>query len=79
MPEQWIKRPGLAHDIGIGADGSVWVIGTQRVGAANDFGVLYWGKDNDWHDIDGGGVRIAVDQHGDPWVVNSTNRIYRRF
>ena len=73
--------PGLARDIGIGADGSVWVIGTHRLDPPNDhdYGVLRWNEsERDWHDIDGGGVRIAVDPNGNPWVVNSTSHIYRR-
>ena len=34
--------PGLGKDIGAGADGSVWLIGTNPVGAASDFGVYKW-------------------------------------
>jgi hypothetical protein len=29
-----------------------------------------------WHRIEGGGVRIDVDPHGNPWVVTKNNEIY---
>src|SRR5438105_2781316 len=39
------KMPGMATDIGVGADGSVWVIGDNKV--AGGFGIYRWnGKDN---------------------------------
>jgi hypothetical protein len=78
MPQvngSWIQRPGSAHDIGIGADGAVWVIGKNAVGGG--YGIYTWDGIN-WNGIDGGGVRIAVDPGGDPWVVNDANNIYQR-
>jgi hypothetical protein len=66
-------RPGSARDIGIGADGSVWVIGTNSVHGG--FGIYRWNGDN-WDAVAGGGVRIAVGPHGNPWVVNSSQKIY---
>jgi hypothetical protein len=74
---QWTLQPGLATDIGIGADGSVWVIGTNPVGAGHDFGVFRW-NGSSWNPVDGGGVRIAVDRAGNPWVVNSVGQIFQR-
>src|SRR5262249_26286183 len=75
-PRTWGKLPGLARDIGAGADGSVWVIGTNPVG--NDgVGDFRW-TGSDWEAIDGGGVRIDVDEGGNPWVVNSGGQIFRR-
>jgi hypothetical protein len=74
----WIQHPGqLAKDIGIGADGSVWIIGTNPVGTAGDFGVWRW-NGSGWGPIDGGAVRITVDPSGFPWVVNSKGEISRR-
>ena len=84
MPDQWIPRPGLAHDIGVGADGSVWVIGTNPVYSGGtgqhpitEFGIHKW-TESTWEPVDGAGRRIAVDQNGNPWVVNSRKQIYRR-
>ncbi len=75
--ESWQRRPGLGNDIGVGSDGSVWVIGTNPVGDAADFGVYRW-NGTDWDGVDGGGVRIAVDSEGQPWLVNSVGQIFHR-
>jgi hypothetical protein len=75
--------PGLAHDIGIGANGSVWVIGTNRIPHGGphlivrmeDYGTFNWIETNPptegkWQEDPGGrGQRIAVDQNGDPWTT----------
>ena len=74
--DQWIQRPGLAKDIGVGADGSVWVIGTNPVGTAQDFGIHRW-TGSSWEAIDGGGVQISVGLPL-PWVVNSMGHIFQR-
>jgi hypothetical protein len=71
----WGKLPGLARDIGAGADGSVWVIGTNPIG--NDFGIFRW-TGRGWEAVDGAAVRIDVDENGDPWVVNSAGQVFRR-
>jgi hypothetical protein len=76
----WEKRPGLARDIGIGADGSVWIIGTNRIGIdpfQHNFGIWRW-TGSDWESIDGGGVQISVDKDGVPWVVNFSGQIFIR-
>jgi hypothetical protein len=72
----WATVPGLAKDIGIGADGSVWIIGADPVGAS-DFGIHRW-TGRGWESVDGGAVRIDVDDQGIPWVVNSKGEIFRR-
>jgi Peptidase family C25/Tectonin domain len=71
----WLKLPGLASDIGLGADGTAWIIGTNRVGEHNDYGVFVW-TGTSWKPVDGGGVQIAVGPNGTPWVVNSKNEIF---
>ena len=69
--------PGLASDIGIGANGDVWVIGTTT--ASGGFGIFHYNlSGNNWDQVDGGAVRIAVDPEGNPWVVNDVGKIYRR-
>src|SRR6478672_8915538 len=73
----WVQLPGLAKDIGVGGDGSVWIIGTNPSGTAHDFGIHRW-TGNNWQGIEGGGVRIDVDQRGNPWIVNSKGEIFRR-
>ena len=77
MGSQWEKLPGLAKDIGVGANGSAWIIGTNPVGTNGDFGVHRW-TGTDWDSIDGGGVRIDVDAVGNPWIVNANGEIFQR-
>jgi peptidoglycan hydrolase-like protein with peptidoglycan-binding domain len=71
----WAQRPGLANDIGIGFDGSVWVIGLNPIGT--NFGIFKF-NGTDWDQSDGFALRIAVGPGGEPWVVNSQGQIYRR-
>jgi hypothetical protein len=72
---RWIQTLGAAKDIAIGFDGSVWVIGTTQVG--NDFGIYKW-NGTGWDGVDGGGVRISVDDRGQPWIANSMGDLYVR-
>ena len=69
----WRKMPGLAKDIGVGANGSVWVIGTNAV--AGGYGIYQWNGSN-WVNRPGGAVRIDVGPAGNPWVVNSSGGIF---
>ena len=69
----WQRLPGSAKDIGIGADGSVWVIGTNPVDGG--YGIYRWGGEN-FVGIDGGAVQISVNPWGRPWVVNDGDSIY---
>jgi hypothetical protein len=67
-------RSGAATDISAGANGSVWVIGTNPVGGG--FGIYRW-TGSAWASLRGGAVAIAVDPSGNPWVVNSAHQIYQ--
>jgi hypothetical protein len=73
--DHWEQLFGAAKDIGIGADGSVWIIGTNPV--SGGYGIYRWDGEN-WKGIDGGAEQISVDRDGIPWVVNSSNHIYRK-
>ena len=79
---QWTAQSGAATDIAVGANGDVWVIGTDRSG--NDYGiykaVFAPGTRNvsSWQKVDGGAVRIAVGPDGSPWVVNSNGNVFYR-
>ncbi|HPH86514.1 MAG TPA: hypothetical protein PLC48_13680 [Ferruginibacter sp.] len=72
---QWSQLSGAASDIGIGANGSVWIIGTNSVNGG--YGIFHWNGSN-WDAVDGGAVRIAVDPNGTPWVLNDKRQIFRR-
>ena len=67
--QDWTSVVGLAKDIGVGADGSVWIIGT-------DASPYKWTGSN-WQKIAGVAARIAVDPSGNAWVVNSEGTILR--
>jgi len=64
-----------ATDIGVGADETVWIIGTKSTGGGYE--ILKW-DGADWTAVEGGAVRIAVDPGGMPWVVNKEGIIYQR-
>ena len=70
----WQRMPGEATDIGVGADGSVWVVGSdERDGG---FGIYHW-TGQSWNRVDGAAVRIDVDPSGNPWIVNDRHELYR--
>ncbi len=81
----WAEIPGRGTDIGVGTvssfgnpqQSSVWLIGTDRVGNAGDFGV-YEFVNGDWTKVDGGGIAITSGPDGLPWLVNSVGSIFRR-
>jgi hypothetical protein len=71
----WQLLDGAAVDIGVGANGAVWVVGTNP--AVGGFGI--WQRTpNGWVNVPGGATEIAVDPQGNPWVVNAGHEIYRR-
>ena len=72
---QWQRLPGSASDIGVGADGSVWAIGTDERGGG--YGIYQW-LGSSWQRVEGGALRIDVDPDGIPWIVNDSHSIYRR-
>lgn len=65
----WTTLPGLAFDIGIGADGTVWVIGTDRA-------TWRW-NGSDWERHQAEATRIAVAPNGTPWIVGLNNEIFQ--
>ena len=74
----WVDLPGTtAKDVGAGHDGSIWVVGSSP--KPGGFGLLKWngaGWTADNQNV--GGVRIAVDSLGAPWIVNSAGDVLRK-
>jgi hypothetical protein len=70
---KWVRIAGAAMDVGSGAGGRTWVIGSNKEGSG--FGIYRWdvGK---WSKINGSAVRIDVDPAGNAWVVNNKHEIY---
>lgn len=87
--QDWIRVPGDARDIGVGADGTVWVLGGN---VYDNFGNGYFGAGGDdidydfglwvldeygWLEVPGSGIRLDVDPDGYPWLINSDHEIWR--
>jgi hypothetical protein len=72
---RWVQLPGSANDIGIGADGTPWVIGTNLM--PKGFGIFRW-NGVDWVRTDSGASAITVGRDGLPLVVNSEGESFRR-
>ncbi|MDP9078085.1 MAG: Ig-like domain-containing protein [Bacteroidota bacterium] len=73
----WEQLPGTATDIGIGADGSTFIIGTQDVSPSGGKNILKWDGSN-WTTMPGcAGIHIAVDPTGIPYVANLSNIVYK--
>lgn len=70
----WVEVPGLATDIGVGADGTLWIVGS----AARGHMVLRW-DDGAWVKAPRKNwLRIDVDGDGDAWAISRDgNRLFR--
>ncbi|MCX6180867.1 MAG: M12 family metallopeptidase [Bacteroidetes bacterium] len=70
----WTLMPGSAKDISVGADGSVYMVGTDVYRGGNGiykFDGAYWVRQT------GVGVRISVDNQGSPWIINDMGTVWR--
>lgn len=73
----WDVMPGTGTDIGIGADGSVFAIGTEDASPTGGYNVMKW-NGSGWDTMpDCAGIHIAVAPNGIPWVVNKSNLVYK--
>lgn len=72
----WRKLPGAAIDIDAGANGDVYMLGTDN--PAPGQGSVYKWNGSSWTKIGGYGQRITVDPSGNVWLVNGSNAIWRR-
>ena len=64
----WNLMTGNARgDIGVGADGSVWVAGPH----------IYKWMGKYWNKFPGDAERVDVDPNGLPWILNKSGDIYR--
>jgi hypothetical protein len=67
---------GAATDIGVGANGDVWVIGTGNAGGGKliyKF-IPFWSY---WQNVAGGALRVAVDPNGNAWVINNADQLFQ--
>jgi len=83
-PPGWTLLQGApgATDIGVGANGDVWIIGADRSGNDYDIykAVFASGSRNvsSWQKVDGAAVRIAVGPDGTAWIANSSGTLFYR-
>lgn len=72
---KWIYVNGVvAKDIGVGANGKVWILGTGAHGGDNN--ILR--RDGElWVLIPGNATRIAVGPDGNAWIVSASGAVYR--
>lgn len=72
----WEQLPGSAFDIGAGGN-DVWIIGTNPV--FGGFEIRRWNESiRNWTTVPGGGLTIAVEPGGAPWVTNTLGQIFKR-
>jgi len=76
-PGGWVNVPGGARDIGVGADGSVWILGLNWTFSGYQ---LYRYNGTGWDALPGsGGVAISVGPDGMPWIVQDGGTILERY
>lgn len=74
--QTWTAVAGQARDVGVGADGSVWTIGSEP--EAGGFSIYRLRDNGAARDkVAGSALRIAVDPKGNAWVVNSAQMLFR--
>jgi hypothetical protein len=66
---QWERIPGEGYDIGVGANGTAWVIGSG-------YSIHRW-NGSAWQQMPSAASRIDVDPSGNAWVVNQGGDIFR--
>jgi hypothetical protein len=72
----WTRLPGAAKRIAVGANGQLWMLGTNHVGP-NDYQPYYWDGE-EWVGIDGALADVAVLPNGALVGVNSQGQIWQR-
>lgn len=69
----WRVKQGCARDIAANQQ-HVWVIGCASGGDGGNE-IFKW-TGSDWQKVKGAAVKIAVDNLGNPWVLDKSNNIY---
>jgi kumamolisin len=70
----WLPFMGLAVDLEIGADGSIWAVSTLPTGAG--YAVCRW-NGVAWEGAAGAAVHIGVGPDGAPWTVDGLGQVFR--
>jgi hypothetical protein len=73
----WIQYSKQARDVGIGADGSVWIVSNQSNGSGGYQIFKFNSNNSTWTDMKGQGINISCDASGNGWVVNALADVYQ--
>jgi len=68
--------PGNVRAVAVGADGSIWALGTVRAGPGG-FSIYRWNGVTAWDLVPGAAKRLSVGPDGNAWVVNQQRLIYQ--
>ena len=69
---------GTAREISLGADGSIWILGTHEV-ENNGFPLFYYDQTTEhFISVNTYAVALVVGLDGQPWVVNIAGDIFKR-
>lgn len=71
---KWHSMDIAANDIGVGADGSVWVISNEK--NQYGYGIFRFAGLYGWRKASGSATRIDVDDKGNAWTVNNKNEVW---
>ena len=71
---EWERITGAATDIGVGSDGSAWIVGTKKISGGYE---IYRWTGGAWEQKPGGAVRVGVGSAEHVWVINNQHQIYR--
>jgi len=66
---------GTAIQVAAGGN-AIWKLGPNMGNPEFGYSIFRW-NGTAWIKVPGEGTRIAVDQNGNPWIVNLKNQIYR--
>ena len=69
----WVARQAAARDIGVGADGSAWIVNTTQT--RKGYGISRW-DGSTWHALPGAAVRISAASEVAAWCVDSYGAVY---
>lgn len=70
----FVGKPGYAKDIGIGGDGTVWIVSADP--APGGYQVYRWNGSAWLWSSNIGGTNISVGSDGRPWITDDVNNIY---
>jgi hypothetical protein len=70
----WDLLPGLAHEIAVAADGTVWCLGTGEMPGGKGYSLHRW-NGADWDHVDGAALKIAAGPNERVGALNRDHQI----